>query len=86
MFPEADVFSFADTKITPGDNTAYGAGLFDYPLATFAVENVIFFLGLWVYTTFSPAVTKVGMQQNPNLLKIVSAVMVAQQAQFCFTS
>lgn len=75
-----------DTRITPGDNAAYGAGLFDYPLATFAAENVIFFAGLWVYTTFAPAACKAGMQQHTSLLKIVSAVMVAQQAQFCFTS
>ncbi|KIP11743.1 hypothetical protein PHLGIDRAFT_63177, partial [Phlebiopsis gigantea 11061_1 CR5-6] len=74
------------TKITPGDNAAYGAGLFDYPLATFATENVIFFAGLWVYMTFAPAACKAGMQQHPSLLKIVSAVMVAQQAQFCVPS
>lgn len=79
-------FVCLDTKITPGDDTVYGAGLFDYPLATFVAENIIFFLGLWVYTTFSPAASKVGMQKNPNMIKIVSLVMIAQQANFCFMS
>lgn len=76
----------ADTKITPHDDTAFGAGLFDYPIATFIVENVIFFFGLWVYLTFSPQGSKAGLQANPNLLKIVGAVMVVQQTIFCFGS
>lgn len=75
-----------DTKITPGGDAEYGAGLFDYPIAVFIAENAIFFLGLWVYRTFAPPASKVGLQQNPNLLTIVSLVMLAQQAQFCFMS
>ena len=75
-----------DTKITPGGDAAYGAGLFDYPIAVFIAENAIFFFGLWVYRTLAPPASKVGLQQNPNLLTIVSLVMVAQQAQFCFMS
>ena len=70
----------------PGDSAAYGASLFEHLLATFAAENVIFLAGLWVYTTSPPAACTAGVQRRPSLLKVVSAVVVAQQAQFCSTS
>ncbi|GJE86241.1 hypothetical protein PsYK624_023210 [Phanerochaete sordida] len=73
-----------DTKITPGGDALFGAGLFDYPIAVFIAENLLFFAGLWVYQTFAPPASKAGMQQHPNLLLIVALVMVAQQANFCF--
>lgn len=81
-----EAFSPADTKITPGDSAAYGASLFEHLLATFAAENVIFLAGLWVYTTSPPAACTAGVQRRPSLLKVVSAVVVAQQAQFCSAS
>lgn len=73
-----------DTKIMPGDDVNLGAGLFDHPVATFLTEIAIFFAGLWVYTTFTPAASKAGINANPNLLTILSAFMVVQQAHFCF--
>ncbi|KAI0690757.1 hypothetical protein BC835DRAFT_1363182 [Cytidiella melzeri] len=73
-----------DIKITPHDSTALGASLFDHPMTTFLVENAIFFAGLWVYTSFTPASSKAGTNANPNLLKMLSAFMVLQQAHFCF--
>ncbi|KAJ3526673.1 hypothetical protein NM688_g8232 [Phlebia brevispora] len=74
----------ADTKITPTSSTNYGAGLFDYAAVDFVVETTIFFLGLWVYLTFTRPQSQAGHRANPNLLKIVAAVMVVQQAHFCF--
>lgn len=73
-----------DTKITPTSSKNYGAGLFDYAAVDFVVETAIFFLGLWVYLTFTRPQSQAGHRANPNLLKIVAAVMVVQQAHFCF--
>lgn len=75
-----------DVKLTPYDSNELGAGLFDSPAITFLVEIAIFFSGLWVYTTFLPVASKIGYQNSPNMLKIVSAITVIQQAHFCFGS
>jgi len=75
-----------DIKITPHDNHALGASLFDSPAATFVVEMVIFCLGFGIYTLFSPMATQTGFKNNPNLVKMVFLVMTLQQAMFCFGS
>lgn len=59
-------------------------GLFDSPLATFVLDNVVFFAGLWVYRTFAPLASQIGIQNNPRLPTIVAVVMILQQAHFCF--
>ncbi|CAG7854589.1 SubName: Full=Uncharacterized protein {ECO:0000313/EMBL:CCA76130.1} [Serendipita indica DSM 11827] len=61
-----------DTKITPTDNIELGAGLFDYPSATLAVELAIFFGGLWE-----------GQRWR---LYALSIFMIAQQIHFCYGS
>ena len=73
-----------DVKITPHDARWFGAGLFDYPFVNFIVETAIFFLGIWVYLTFTSPSSKGGLRANPNLLTIISVIMVVQQAHFCF--
>ncbi|KAI0081185.1 ICL-domain-containing protein [Panus rudis PR-1116 ss-1] len=75
-----------DIKVTPHDSNQLGAGLFDSPALTFIAEVIIFFVGIGVYIAFSPVASKAGYQQNPNLMKIISAAMITQQAHFCFGS
>jgi hypothetical protein len=73
-----------DVKIVPNDNIALGFGLSDKPAVLFALETVVFFVGLWVYTTLAPLATRSGYKNNMNILKAVVAFMVIQQAHFCF--
>ncbi|KAI0348117.1 hypothetical protein BDW22DRAFT_1341302 [Trametopsis cervina] len=73
-----------DIKLTPNDAVQLGGSLFDHPVATFLTEVALFFFGLWVYSTFTPAGSKAGINANPNLLTMLSVFMVAQQAHFCF--
>lgn len=75
-----------DIKITPNDNVELGVGLFDHPAALFATETLLFFGGLWIYTSFAPLATKIGYRNNMNILKAVAISMVVQQAHFCFGS
>ncbi|KAF7972172.1 hypothetical protein HWV62_18744 [Athelia sp. TMB] len=73
-----------DVKITPNDNVALGAGLFDKPATLFALETGLFFAGLWVYTALAPLATRSGYKNNINILRAVVVFMVVQQAHFCF--
>ena len=76
-----------DVKITPGDTTQYGAGLFDYPTLNFIVECAIFLGGLWFYTMYAPPYARAGyLNGKENRLWTVIGVMIAQQAHFCFGS
>ncbi|CCM03655.1 uncharacterized protein FIBRA_05799 [Fibroporia radiculosa] len=74
----------ADIKLTPYDDRAIGAGLFDHPMLTFLAEAAIFLTGLWVYATFAPKVTRTGYLTNRNRLPKIVAFMLVQQAHFCF--
>ncbi|EJF67143.1 hypothetical protein DICSQDRAFT_47628 [Dichomitus squalens LYAD-421 SS1] len=76
----------SDVKITPGDDTALGAGLFDHPTATFFTEIAIFLAGLWVYATFSPPSTKAGYKRSPNRLWGIVLFLIGAQAHFSFGS
>ncbi|KDQ63205.1 hypothetical protein JAAARDRAFT_694455 [Jaapia argillacea MUCL 33604] len=76
----------ADVKITPSSTTAFGTGIFDFPFATFITETLIFLLGLWFYTSFSPLATRGGYKRNQNWLWAVLGVFVLQQAHFSFGS
>ncbi|KAH9949396.1 hypothetical protein B0H21DRAFT_777358 [Amylocystis lapponica] len=75
-----------DVKITPHDAQQLGAGLFDHPAATFAVESALFLGALWVYATLAPLATRAGYTAHPRRLHAVVALMLAQQAHFCFGS
>lgn len=61
-------------------------GLFDYPAVLFALEVLIFFGGLFAYTQYAPLSARAGYKRNPNWIKAVIGVFLAQQAQFCFSS
>ncbi|CAL1694375.1 unnamed protein product [Somion occarium] len=74
-----------DVKITPHDSNRLGADLFNSSSLTFVAEIIIFFADLWVHTTFSLLASK-GYKNNPNLLKIIWAIMIIQQVHFCFGS
>jgi len=73
-----------DVKITPHDNNALGAGLFDYPLLTFLAESAIFMSGIYAYTAFAPKVTQTGLLTHKNRLSMIVGFMLVQQAHFCF--
>lgn len=75
-----------DIKLTPHDSKWIGAALFDHPAATFITEDVIFLVGLFVYLTFTSAVSKQGITKRPILPKAIAVLMIAQQAHFCFGS
>ncbi|TFK56736.1 hypothetical protein OE88DRAFT_1650171 [Heliocybe sulcata] len=72
----------ADVKITPHDQTAFGAGLFDHPGIIFVSETAIFLAGLWFYTNFAPPAMRAGYKRNMNWFWAVVGVMIVQQAQF----
>ncbi|OCH95660.1 hypothetical protein OBBRIDRAFT_766806 [Obba rivulosa] len=75
-----------DVKITPHDSYQLGAGLFDHPVVVFVMETVLFLFALWVYATYSPPSARAGYLKNKNRLWGVIAVMICQQAQFCFSA
>jgi hypothetical protein len=76
----------SDVKITPGDNVALGAGMFDHPVILFALEMVLFFGSLGAYIMFAVPSSKGGYLRSRHLGKVVAAVFIAQQLQFCFGS
>ncbi|KAI0962358.1 hypothetical protein AcW1_001200 [Taiwanofungus camphoratus] len=75
-----------DVKLTPHDAHQLGAGLFDYPVLTFVAEAVLFLAALWVYAAYAPAATRKGYLTHAHRMGAVAAVMLVQQAHFCFGS
>ncbi|KAI0937144.1 hypothetical protein AcV5_005113 [Taiwanofungus camphoratus] len=75
-----------DVKLTPHDAHQLGTGLFDYPVLTFLVEVMLFLAALWVYAAYAPATTRKGYLTHAHRMGAVAAVMLVQQAHFCFGS
>jgi len=76
----------SDVKITPNDDNALGAGLFDHRFTTFLVESGLVWLGFTVWNKMSPAVAKSGALKNPRLPTMLLAFLIGEQAFFCWGS
>ncbi|KIJ24282.1 hypothetical protein M422DRAFT_237452 [Sphaerobolus stellatus SS14] len=75
-----------DVKITPNDDIALGASLFDHRFITFLLETTLVWVSFMVFNKMTPISAKGGVMRNPNLSNYLLAMLVAEQAFFCWGS